>query len=199
MTLRDWILFIFTFIVGLFAGLYLYYTTFVPEYVENRQLEELMDARRTDLQVIGEQYGGCERLGCASFQLTGDRQYRYQAGYVRNTAENIETGDLPRTLFSTVKAALDATDLSAAASPAQRTCQSWSDGVDVRYRIAYGEDEYILDSCTTQFSERSPLGLVLADVFAYLDDPNTYQPAAGSDSGSVGEYVEGVLEENFQR
>lgn len=199
MELRDWILFIFTFIVGLFAGLYLYYTTFVPEYIENRELEELMDARRTDLQVIGEQYGGCERLGCASFQLTGDRHYRYQAGYIRNTAENIETGDLPRGLFNSLKAALTATNLAAAASPAQRTCRSWSDGVDVRYRIAYEDDEYILDSCTTQFTQSSPLGVVLAEIFTYLNDPASYTPAAGLDTGNVGDYLEGVLEENFQR
>lgn len=184
--------------MGAFTGMYLYFTTFVPEYIANPDINTLVESQRVDLQITGEQYGGCARgSSCASFSLTGDRQYSYDAGYIRNASENIETGDVPRELFGAIVESVEGSDLVRLASPAQKNCTSWVDGVDVSYTITQGGKTYALDSCSSQFESSSELGVWLGELFLYFDDPGVYELPANTQRSGLGGIIEETLDESF--
>lgn len=198
MSTRDWILLILTFLMGAFTGMYLYFTTFVPEYIANPDINTLLESQRVDVQITGEQYGGCARgSSCAAFSLTGDRQYSYDAGYIRNASENIETGDVPRALFKAVVDAVKASDLVRLSAPAQKNCTSWVDGVDVSYSITTSGTTYTLDSCSSQFEPSSELGIWLQQLFLYFEDPEIYELPESTQRGGLGGIIEETLDESF--
>ena len=198
MQFNDWFLFISTFIIGLLGGAYLYLTVFVPEYVQNPDIIELSDQRKERLQVSAEQYGGCDMTSsCAAYAFSGDRQYRYQPGVIRNTQENIETGDIPRALFNYILETIEEADLTYLASPAQRSCTSWVDGIDVRYNVEIGGEFYLLDTCTTQLEASGDVAMALQELFIYMNYPDEYVLPEVLQSGGLGGVLEGVLEDSF--
>lgn len=194
---KDWVLFIGTFVVGILTGMYLYFTTFVPAYIANPDINKLVEESRSDLQITAEAYGGCTRLGCPSFSITGDRHYRYSSGVVRNVSANIETGDLPRALFAKLEEVVAEADLVAMASPASKQCTSWVDGVDIRYVIVIDGITHELDTCTTRFEPSSELGQWLAQATEYMHNPDEYDLPTTDERGGVGGAIEERLKDSF--
>lgn len=191
MTLRDWFLFISTFIIGILVGLYVYFTTFVPEYIANPAIQELVSEPVSELTILASTYGGCTQTGrCASYELTADRSYRYQDGTEQMA------GSIPRGLYAQVVDEVKVADLSSLERPLEpANCSHFVDGVDYELTIISAAGTYNLDTCYTALDTNDPLSQSLIRLFAFMENPASYQATEGE--GGVRGYLETKLDEAF--
>lgn len=150
MTNQQLLTLVFTFIVGMFSGAYLYMTSFAPEYASDGFSGEVTEE---SLGVIGEQTGGCQMgaRACASFRLTGNRQYEYIPAHPLGTdTPQPLTGKVSVFAMDNLKKVLTVTDFEALTLPGD-TCQAAFDGIDYKYTILLNGETYELDSCGTSF------------------------------------------------
>lgn len=199
MELKDWILLIGTFVIGVCTGVYLHFSIFVPEYVVNEDLSKLQQAAESDFQIVAQMYGGCQMMGtCPSFQLSGNRVYKYVPQTDRGEVAAVYEGKLPRVLMTQIEAAwivANPEDVTAAIS--KEWCAHWSDGIDYEYIITDTDGTYILDTCYTDLAPDSDLAAALQSVFRYLDDPEEYAAHDTSSANGLGGIIEETLEETF--
>lgn len=199
MELKDWILLIGTFVIGVITGVYLHFTIFIPEYVANEDLRELQEENAVTFVVTGEAYGGCQMLGsCPSFQITADRSYKYTPASAQGEVAEIVSGTLPRGLFGELSAAWEAGGPDVVArSIDPEMCTHFVDGIDYEYTIRDETGLHELDTCYTRLNDDSALAAALESVFGYLADPAQYQ-----DDGEwrgVSGIIEDTLKETFDR
>lgn len=169
MSLYDALLIGFTALVGLFCGAYVYVTVFAPAYVESKPDLQLNES----LTLIGEMYGGCSRIGCPTFRLTGDRKFQYLPG--STTAGGSTEGRYPRVEYAKIFDILKAANLNQLAQTRSLSdCSSFSDGIDFRYSITLEGSTFELDTCTTALSENKALQQALERVFVVVEDPEAY-------------------------
>ena len=198
MTTRDWFLFISTLVIGMFTGLYLYFTTYVPAYISNPIMQDLVTEEAPAWRATVTAYGGCQMMGeCPRYEVQADGSVRYQVPALRGEAVVIEETTLPATLVRQLDTALSETDLIAASRATEKTCAHWSDGIDYEIAVDTATGSYMLDTCDTALTQTSSLTNAFRDVFAYLDDPTGYVPAAGAPRGGIGGYIERRLDETF--
>jgi len=200
MSARDWFLFISTVIIGMFTGMYLYFTTFVPAYISNPTMQSLTQEGQPAWRMTVAAYGGCERLGeCPRFELTAAGDVRYQPPRGRDEVSTLEEVTVPRALRRQVDAAVITTDLPAASRIADKNCAHFAGGIDYEITLDTTEGSYQLDTCFTQLADNAPLTSSLREVFTYLDDPAGYTPPAGGGSNRSGlsGYIEQRLDETF--
>lgn len=187
MTRHDWFLFIFTFLVGMCAGMYLYAMSFKPVY----QPEGLSGSEigASDFSITGRSYGGRQTPGYVhpSFRIHEDGTYLYVPGgsNADASAEPIE-GTLPRDLFQRVTGAVGESDLLRLAKPtAKEHCNIYLDRPDYSYRITVDEREYEVDTCATALSYDDELAVALMRVWSYLDDPSAVRESEGGDASPI--------------
>lgn len=197
MTFRDWFLFISTFAIAILCGMYLYFTTFVPEYVANPAVQELAEKTQPDWTIGVRVYGGCDRGdSCPAFSVDSKGKYRYQP--TPDTA--IQDGRLPSGLRSAYADALTTVSLVELAAPSTSSnCQSYLDGLDYALQVDTREGSYLLDTCQTQLDYDARLLQLVRETVVYLDNPATYQPSATSSANRAGldSYFERKLDEIF--
>ncbi len=148
MTSQQLFVLIFTFIVGMAAGGYMYVTGFATEYKDTGVAE----AQDVDLTIIAEQVGGCQMGGvCPSFRLTSDRRYTYipQHGLDADTPAATE-GRISQGVFVRLIEIMNETDF-ASLNQTNDVCQAAFDGIDYRYQITFNGENYELNSCGTTF------------------------------------------------
>lgn len=167
MEVRDWFILIFTFVVGLFAGMYLYVTAYYPIYggVDDRTVIEA-----GEFSIIGVTYGGFTTPGYVhpSFRLEDSGAYDYFPG--GETVGEKEEGAVPHELMVLVERAVAGSDLARLATPVSgKNCMSYADGIEHEYNIETAEGSYDLDTCTTVFSNGTALGQALLEVWRYLE------------------------------
>ena len=163
---QDVLSILITFTVGLFAGGYIYLTGFAPT-VANREVPSAETFNQ--LVVESEVYGGC-RNSCPSYQVLGDGSYRYLYSPSFEADQVLKTGNIPFGLRRDLQRTLTADELekqSRETSPA--LCESFSDGIDVRYEITLENTVYELDTCGTAVDTNSALWLNLNRVWDYLE------------------------------
>ena len=87
MEIRDWFIIIFTFVVGILSGFYLYVTVYQPIYDPDTSADGI--ATIGDLSIIGVTYGGFTPRDYIhpSFKIKADGTYDYFAGWYDATRE----------------------------------------------------------------------------------------------------------------
>lgn len=165
---QDILSILITFVVGFFAGAYLYVTSFAPlaAKISAPTLE------RTDrFTIVSEVYGGC-RSECPSFQVQGDGSYRYLRTIRVGEDQVLQRGTLPLAQQRTLRAQLLVPELevqSRETSPA--LCSSFTDGIDVRFTVTLEGTDYVLDTCGTNVDTDSGLWQALDGIWEYLEGP----------------------------
>lgn len=184
MEMRTYITLGFTFIMGLFCGVYLYVTVYAPQHKAD-DVEE-----KSSIIVSGEIYGGCARTGsCASFRFTENKQYQY----FESKDSDKDSGILPNEVAEKVFQQLAVSNLQTlASSRAIRDCISYVDGNDYRYMITFNDNNYVLDTCATNFPGDGSLQRALLNTWEYIQNPTTTYPVI------IEEGVGGFLIDRFR-
>ncbi|MFT7644772.1 MAG: hypothetical protein ACI9BF_000429 [Candidatus Paceibacteria bacterium] len=153
-----------TFLVGAFAGLYLYVTYFA-QVLTNIYIPDI--GKVSELSIVGEVYGGC-RNTCPSFQVTNDGSYRYLYTPEVGQSQLFHQGVLPSKLYRQLLSELVKQTLVEQSKVKNPTnCNSYVDGNDVKYEIIIDREVYILDSCETEADLDSQLWITLHEVWEY--------------------------------
>lgn len=147
---QDIISILVTFVIGVFVGSYLYLFGFSQQFTFFGELTKDANA----LMIFGEAYGGCERGGlCGSFQLASDGTYASFPAVADREARMKEEGEIPADLRRALRETLTDDylfELSKIIIP--EMCETYRDGIDYRFRISIGEEQYLLDSCDTELA-----------------------------------------------
>lgn len=155
---------IITFIIGFLIGTYLYLTYWAVEFNPEADVVNASN----EFTIVSESYGGCRSL-CPSFQVLKDGSYRYIHESSAGQELVLSEGTLPLSLQKELKRNLSAEGLALQSRDInQIECRSFTDGIDVKYRVTLNGFEYKLDSCTTSVNRDTPSWLVLAKVWSYL-------------------------------
>jgi hypothetical protein len=155
-----------TFLVGFFVGGYFYLTNaagFIAK-LTTPSVEQV-----SEFIVIGEVYGGC-RSACPSFRVADDGSYRYLYTPSAGADQVVRQGALPRSLVRELRTVLTDRGLkreSRIIEPA--FCNSYTDGIDVFYRITLDSATYTLDSCGTAVTADGQLWTTLGKVWTYFE------------------------------
>jgi hypothetical protein len=162
---NDVLSIIITFVIGFFSGAYLYVayfaTVFTPDEVSTA---ENVESR----SIISESYGGC-RTSCPSFQLSYDGTYRFRYFPEVGGEAEIREGILPLDLQRAVRQNVTPSAILSQTTAVEATeCRSFTDGIDVRYDIILGGEQFKLDSCGTSIERDSLAWQSLAAVWSYL-------------------------------
>lgn len=198
MAARDWFLFITTFIMAVLCGMYLYFTTFVPEYVANPVVQEIVAETAPTWTISVRAYGGCEMLDdCPAYELNSRRTARYQW----QEAAEVETIEVPRSLVARYESVFEAYNLEWLSRPAtNRTCRSYLDDIDYSIALTVADVPYTFDTCRTSIDYDHELVQLIRATFYYLEDPDSYVAPAVSNQyerRGLGGYIERVLDETF--
>lgn len=99
-------------------------------------------------EILAYSYGGCERLGCASYRVADDGEYTYIVRGVKGGETKFEdelsNDDLDVLETNIAKVAF----ARIVATKFTGTCPTQYDGIAYRYDITYKGDQYRFDSCT---------------------------------------------------
>ncbi len=150
---------IVTFVVGMVVGSYLYLYGFAPQY--NTLLKSVETSG--ELVIVGEAYGGCARGSiCPSFQVASDGRYQAFPAATILADREVVTGLVSVALYKDLRDRFSQAGLAALAIPVTpNNCDSYRDGIDYRLRISAGDEQFLLDTCTTALaSERAALQLL---------------------------------------
>jgi hypothetical protein len=161
---QDLMSILITFLVGAFAGVYLYVTYFA-QVLNNIYIPDI--GKVSELSIVGEVYGGCGNT-CPSFQVTNDGSYRYLYTPEGGQSQLLRQGVLPPKLYSQLRSGLVKRALVEQSKVKNPTnCSSYVDENDVKYEIIIDGEVYILDSCETEADLDSQLWITLYKVWEY--------------------------------
>ena len=164
---NDLLSMLVTFVVGLFAGSYLYTTGFadtVAKYT-TPDVESV-----SEFSVASYVYGGC-RNACPSFRVENDGSYRLFYTPVAGAEQVLRQGTLPFTLQRQLNNTLIVSDLVVQSQPREPAlCNSFADGIDIRYEITVEDTQYELNSCGTTVDGEGKIWKVLDDVWNHLEN-----------------------------
>jgi len=163
---QDIISIAITFIVGIFAGAYLYLTgaaAYVTDFVSP------VKEKPVEFVIESEAYGSCGET-CPSFRVDDDGSYHYLYVPPDATEPVVRKGKLLGYLNNKLHRVITKEELARQAKKTTPGICNYRNGeIDVRYRITLDGKEYVLDSCGTAVDENSPLWRTLSDVWDYLE------------------------------
>ena len=143
-----------TFFVGFISGSYVYFVTEdeLPQFFAGTDVP--------DYEIIGDTYGGCQRLGeCPSFLIQDSGTYTHLSPK-RGEEPERTTRQLTRDTREDIRDLLRSTDFERIEnSTFSGTCPIAYDGLAFRYEIHIGEVRYRLDTCRQE---------VEGELFEYL-------------------------------
>lgn len=156
--------------VGLLFGMFLYFTNFDLFDSGGSNTVASQDAYDS-LSVVGEVYGGCALTeACPSFQLLADGSYRYRYTPGFGQDQILREGNLPRALMREIVAGAAIKRLEVQAKTIEPAlCNSYTDGLDVRYTVTLNAQEYVLDSCGTAVNAEQDPWVTLAKIWNYFE------------------------------
>lgn len=164
---QDLISILITFLVGVAAGMYLYLTGFAG-LVSKLSIPDIEKA--TEFVIVGDVYGGC-REACPSFQVVHDGSYRYLYTPAAGAEQVLRQGVLPISLRRQLEAVITPIELAKQSKEIQPLlCNSYSDGIDVKYEITLDGQLYVLDSCGTAVEAESELWITLGSIWTYYEN-----------------------------
>ncbi|MEX0909677.1 MAG: hypothetical protein WDZ75_00100 [Candidatus Paceibacterota bacterium] len=197
MTTNDWVLFVFTFVTGVVAGMYFYTMDFRPSYSLENLLERETDT--SEFAVFGKAYGGMHVEGYVhpSFLIGAGGRYEYFAGGVNADQSEPQKEKLPRMLFKDLQAALERADLYGLSLQTQKEyCNTYIDGIDYVYRVTYKGTQYELDTCRSSMAYENELAVLLQDTWAYFEGYDYIPSGSGAQERSM-HFMESWLREQF--
>jgi len=164
---NDKISILITFVIGFIFGIYLYFAGFMA--FDEPDVPTVAELPTFTLE--GEAYGGCARADtCPSFFVQGDGAYRflYTPGF--GEEQVVREGELPREIRTDINRSFTDVSLKTQGRKiAPALCNSYSDGIDVRYEIMIGGEIYTLDSCGTDIDVESDLWQTLVKLWNYFE------------------------------
>jgi|CXWL01.1.fsa_nt_gi hypothetical protein len=104
-------------------------------------------------EILAYTYGGCERVGCASYRVIQDGSYTFMTRGRDGTDTKFD-GELERDELDTLKTEITAVDFERIKETKfSGTCPSEFDGIAFRYDLTYKGDRYSFDSCVENLSD----------------------------------------------
>ena len=182
-----------TFITGMFAGAYLYVTSFAPDY-QKSDIEELSEI---EFKLQGQMTGGCLRGGgvCPSFVLNHNRMYEYIPQYRLQEGEPGKVvGKMNSETFKIILKQVQDTDIEALQKTNARSCQSYLDGIDYNYHLTYAGEIYEFNTCGTNFAN-STLDNAFRPLWEQLATSSDVK--ANQFEGGIGGYLQDQLDKKF--
>ena len=131
---------VLTFVMGLLAGVFIYFTVREPSEPEGPQEEPA-----GDFEIIVDTYGGCNMLdSCASYRILGDGTFTYverglDTKRIGGVLNDDQIATLERLLGRTNFDVVEKSEFSG-------TCPITYDGLAYRYEIRY-KGNHSFDSC----------------------------------------------------
>ena len=157
-----------TFAMGVVAGVYIYFTGFTA-IVYNLTVSD--EERSERFVVVAESYGGC-RAKCPSFQVQADGAYRYLFTPEVGQPEALREGEISGGLRRDLRRSLTIRTLEEQSQEVTpESCESYTDGIDVRYEITLDGNEYEIDSCGTNVDWNSSLWVTLNELWQEVSAP----------------------------
>jgi len=147
---KDYFVFFLTFITGIFAGAYLYITSFVPDY----QQDNISEISEVDFLLQGQERGDCGDIYglCASFELQQDRTYKYMTRSTPDIADApLTEGRLNKKVFIDFVDYLRTVELTELAQVDFNTCPSRQD-VTYTYSLVFTGESYQFSTCDRVFA-----------------------------------------------
>ncbi len=148
--------------------MYVYFAGYAPAMTT---ISEKAADRSNSLVIVGEAYGGCSMTNfCPSFQVAADGTYRYF--YLPQGADEqvLREGELPSVLQKELRRVVTAAELQVASLPIEPAlCESYRDGIDVKYRVTLGGSEYTIDSCGTDVNGEGAMWVTLSQIWRYFE------------------------------
>ena len=167
MTRRDIITIIVTFVGGIIIGVYLFFSGFLQTFNSEPNVQTQVEA--DSFSLVAEVYGGC-RDTCPSFQILSDGTYRYLFTPSAGEDQIIRDGTLPRNIRKNINNYMLNNQLVIQSGEVQpAVCNSYTDGIDIKYTVVLNEQEYILDTCGTAIDIESQLWLTLVGIWDYFE------------------------------
>lgn len=177
----DYALLVFTFVVGVFAGGYLYVTVFVPSVAEQQAARG-----ERDWEIYGEEIGECRQSNdCAELFVASDRTLRFSID-----GSEMLVATVSRELRSRLRTALEDYEPSSVGPG----CQSVT-GRFYAYDVAAFGDRYEVATCSQRFAE-SELATVLDEVWRYAEAGDYNAPPVIIEKGLTG-WLEQQLDKQF--
>ena len=163
---KEIISILLTLIVGFCFGIFLYFTGFIGIFEKpNVQTQTAANS----FTIISEVYGSC-LSSCPSFQIASDGSYRYLFTPAAGEEQIIRDGSLARSLRRDISQFVTAAALDAQSQKIQPSvCNSYTDGIDVKYRVTISSDLYVLDTCGTDIDINSNLWKTLVKIWSYFE------------------------------
>ncbi|TXH01166.1 MAG: hypothetical protein E6P95_02385 [Candidatus Moraniibacteriota bacterium] len=163
---HDIVSILITFLVGVFIGGYFYLTNFagLVAKIETPDIETV-----SEFTIVADVYGGC-RNACPSFQVQNDGTYRYLYTPAVGAEQVLRKGALSRELLKSLQTVVTKEALatqSKVITPA--LCNSFTDGIDIRYEITLDGVVYRLDSCGTAVVAESKLWATLSAIWDFYE------------------------------
>ncbi len=97
----EWLMFIATFVFGVFTGFYVYFVWYEQSFANmNFGFGQPDMVAQTGMRVTAEEFGRCEtsQTGCALWRLEGNRQYRFirtdSSGNINESREGLLSQNL---------------------------------------------------------------------------------------------------------
>lgn len=187
MEIRDWFILVSTFFVGAFSGIYLYMTAYAPTYEDRNIFDEIDEVPETPFDVFAFQYGGLlpEEYENATFEVDNTGTYTYMSGGLDS---KVYDSLLPEVLRKELHDAIAVADLDALSTEVVSKCTPDQTGYE--YSIERKEVEYILNTCTSNFSHETELGETLKKMWQYMGAPEEHRISVSNTSDNAEEVGE---------
>lgn len=167
MTHQDKISILLTFVVGLFAGSYLYVTGFATTFEPPEASSENI---YTQFVITGESYGVCDTTNtCLSFQVLENGAYRALLETTDSNTPLTKEGTIPwslkRDLAETLTAEVLARESRVRPFP---VCKYGEDADNYRFQVTKDQVSYTLDTCTSMMDFEGEAWLTLAKLWNHF-------------------------------
>jgi len=165
---QDLLNMLFTFVVGIVVGVYVFFAGFAPT---TNSIGNVVEDIGDSLEITGEAYGGCDRPGtCPSFNVTDSGEYRYFFTPRGASAQVLREGTLPLDVQRQLKRTLTNPVLRQFSVPTDPImCDSYVDGIDARYVVELNDERFEVDSCGTAVDGDSAAWESLSGLWYYFE------------------------------
>ena len=156
-----------TFVVGFFAGGFLYLNVFTQMVAQDtvQSVDE-----QSEFSITSQAYGGC-RNDCPAFRVNADGTFRYQYSPSVGAEPVLRSGTLPRSIRRDLERDIRPSEISTQTERVSgQNCSSQADGIDIEYTITLNGAIYTLDSCRTAVDADSDSWQALSSVWTYFTE-----------------------------
>jgi hypothetical protein len=149
-----------TFLMGMLAGVYIYFVTRTPAANQTISSET-----NRGYEIVANTYGGCERAGCNSLRIQDDGSYTYLVSRMDTMYSRYEDSLSKRQIADLEERMSETSFETIEESMFEGECPTAYDAVAYRFVIRYEGTTHNLDSCVVSL-DNEPL---FEEVRQYFD------------------------------